>query len=447
MGHLQALVARTENRFPGSALNLGEYAASLKLPPTFASLKAIGSESPEHPLYLKVENALVPGSYFQGRCTVRDSVIIKSDVRGDELKRSAGSAETIRVRDSCLYKSLVHSNSHDPDSPNEFPITESVAMHYSNIHGSPLRGCLLKPFATVDLTSASQSSIGTFSYVQTGKLADCTVEDGNIWIRGGDKFDFKYSFDKDALETYVRFESGAEPEGILIDLLVSMEKHFDRLFNECRLPPDVPQSSYLSPYAVVQGNSRIGENAFVAQRAFLKNANIGDGSNAQENCCIIDSALHGNDVSAHGSKMICATLQPNVFVGFNSFLRGTPHYRLRVGSRCIVAPHTIIDLVEPLEIPSDHLVWGLIRSRSDLESHSISLQELSQVKGELSQGMMFFRGRGKAFVDTFRHRIEHILETNGAFCSGDEMRGHAQKCDGIRFKAIDPELDCELEGI
>jgi carbonic anhydrase/acetyltransferase-like protein (isoleucine patch superfamily) len=117
----------------------------------------------------------------------------------------------------------------------------------------------------------------------------------------------------------------------------------------------------------------------VAQRAYLDNAWLGKGANAQENCYVVDSRLDGNDVLAHGAKVIHARLGKRVFVGFNSFLRGTNESPLSIKGGSIVMPHTIIDLEEPLEIPQKHLVWGLIRNRNDLKSNSLSLEKLSAV--------------------------------------------------------------------
>ncbi len=42
-------------------------------------------------------------------------------------------------------------------------------------------------------------------------------------------------------------------------------------------------------------------------------------------------------------------------------------------------PHTIIDIEEPLEIPDNQLVWGLIKDQNDLSNHMVSLESLSQV--------------------------------------------------------------------
>ena len=137
----------------------------------------------------------------------------------------------------------------------------------------------------------------------------------------------------------------------------------------------------------------------------------------------------------------------NGFVGFNSFLRGRPGSRLTIGKECVVMPHTIIDVDAPLTIPEGSLVWGLIRSESDLAVNSISLEEFSKVSGSLTKGHLYFEGDGGAFVSGFQARIHHILESNGAFFDGTNNRGHAQKNQNISFNTIQPYPEGDLVGL
>ena len=125
-------------------------------------------------------------------------------------------------------------------------------------------------------------------------------------------------------------------------------------------PADAPFTSAVNRYSVVNGESSIGENVLVAQRSFLENAEMGKGSNAQENSYIINSKLTGNNVTAHGGKIIHSVLGQETMVGFNSFLNGREDKKIKIGANCIVMPHTIIDSDEQIEIPSNHLVWGYI---------------------------------------------------------------------------------------
>jgi carbonic anhydrase/acetyltransferase-like protein (isoleucine patch superfamily) len=203
-------------------------------------------------------------------------------------------------------------------------------------------------------------------------------------------------------------------------------------------PIPVPKSASLSRYAVIKPKTRIGENVLIAQHAYIESSVLGKGANAQEHCYIIDSKLKGNNVTAHGAKLIDVILETNVFVGFNSFLRGTFDSPLRVGEGVIVMPHTIIDVKGALTIPPGHLVWGLIKKPEDLKKHSLALEDLAKVTDEFKLGAMQFKGSGKTFVEAFRHRIDHILQANGAYFDGRKNRGHAQKVQHIAYNIIQP---------
>ena len=121
--------------------------------------------TPHHPLNLVFKHSNLAGSYFLGRCRVTNSLLYKSDIRGDELKKkgdlfqheafniTVNEDEEIRIDDSFLIKTLVHNFSHDPETLERFFIRDTVSAHYANIHGSPSDGCYLGPFSTVDLTT------------------------------------------------------------------------------------------------------------------------------------------------------------------------------------------------------------------------------------------------------------------------------------------------------
>ena len=110
-------------------------------------------------------------------------------------------------------------------------------------------------------------------------------------------------------------------------------------------------------------------------------------------------------------------------------------------------PHTIIDLAQPISIPSGHLVWGYISNSSDLKNHSLPLEEFFKIKDGLVMGELLFEGDGEQFVEGFQHRIEHILEANGAYFDGRHNRGHAQQNQNISFNTIQPYPEGELEGL
>jgi carbonic anhydrase/acetyltransferase-like protein (isoleucine patch superfamily) len=203
----------------------------------------------------------------------------------------------------------------------------------------------------------------------------------------------------------------------------------------------------LSRFSVIKPKIHMSENVMVAQRAYLENAWLGKGANAQEQCTIINSRLEGFDITAHGAKIIEADLGENVFVGFNAFLRGQPNSRLTIGQDTIVMPHTIIDIRKPLTVPAGHLVWGLVKNQNDLKGNSIPLNVLSKVTTTLSKGNMVFEGSGAAFVSAFKERIHHILEENGAFFDGKANRGHAQRNQRISFNTLQPYPKGDKEGL
>ena len=235
-----------------------------------------------------------------------------------------------------------------------------------------------------------------------------------------------------------------------MDFVEDRKEAFQRVFDVMNIEHStpVPSSASLDRYAVNKGQSHIGENVLVSQRAFLQNAWLDKGTNAQENCYIINSKLEGNDITAHGAKIIEADLGTTVFVGFNSFLRGRPAKRLTIGKDSIIMPHTIIDAREDiLVIPPGHLVWGMITNQKELEEHSISIEEFSKIDINLTMGEMCFEGNGAGFISAFQERIHHILEANGAFFNGSEKKGHAQKNQHISFNTIQPYPEGMKKGL
>jgi carbonic anhydrase/acetyltransferase-like protein (isoleucine patch superfamily) len=465
MKQLEKLIDRIINRvninLREPAFDVRPYIQDIIPLQQFGKFYAFYGLTSHHPLYFRFNHSSLAGSYFLGKCMVDYSVLYKSDIRGDELKSKGDlhryrdldiplhDDEVIHIKDSFLIKTLVHNFSHDPENLEEFLIQNTVALHYANIHGSTVEGCYLAPFSSVDLTTLHDCVIGTFAYVQVGELSHHPVEAGKVWIQNGEFFDFSYTFPREGLTRYIDFQQGQVPKGIFIDFIENRKPDFQRVFDDVHVKPPVkvPKGAALNPFAVVKGQTKIGRNCLVAQRAYLENAYLGRGANAQENCYILDSHLEENNVTAHGGKIVHAYLGKKVFVGFNAFLRGRKESPLKIGDHCIIMPHTIIDLMEPLNIPAGHLVWGLIKNNRDLKGHSVPLDSLSTVKKGLRLGAMQFQGSGAAFVQAFRNRIEHILEANGAFFNGTHNRGHAQKNQDISFNTIQPYSTGMLKGL
>jgi carbonic anhydrase/acetyltransferase-like protein (isoleucine patch superfamily) len=417
--------------------------------------------SSQHPISFHFSKSSLSGSYFLGRCRIDNSILYKSDIRGDELKSKGGIMtyqgidipiehdEVIGIEDSLLIKNLVHSFSHDPEKPEELSIKSTASMHYANIHGSQTAGCLIGPFSTVDLTSLRNCIVGSFSYLQVGELSDEWIKDGVIWVKKDDLFDFKYTFPSDVIEKYVNFKPGKPPAGILMEFMEKREMDFQELYDVVHIKPSfpVPAGASINRYSVLKGKNNISKNVLVAQRAYLENAWLGKGANVQENCYIIKSRMEGLNVNAHGAKISNSLIGKKVFVGFNSFLRRMPACPLIIGQNSIVMPHSIIDIEEPVSIPPDTLVWGHITRQKDIINQSISLKDFSSIRNERMIGSMQFRGNGAEFVRAFQKRIEHILEANGAYFDGKKGKGHAQKAQNIAFNIIQPYPVGPMKGL
>ena len=417
--------------------------------------------TPHHPLNFEFRHSNLAGSYFLGKCRTNNSILYKSNVRGDELKKKGDlfrfqdveirllEDEGIEIEDSYLIKTLIHNCSHDPETLERFGIMNTVSAHYANIHGSPTDGSFLGAFATVDLTTVNDCVIGEYSYIQAGEINHLKTDPGTVWVRNPGVFNFLYRYPLKKLTRYLSCVRGRRPQGILMDFAEARNEAFEKVFNLVDAEPRVviPKTASLDRFAVVDSKTHIGQNVVVAERALLENAWLGKGSNAQEHCYINNARLKGNNVTAHGAKIIEADLGKDVFVGFNSFLRGSPKGRLSIGKESIIMPHTIIDTKKPLKIPAGYLVWGLIANQAELEANSISLKDLTKVKDKLNKGNLHFEGAGSKFVSAFRSRIHHILEANGAFYDGKKNEGHAQRNQNISFNTIQPYPDGELAGL
>jgi carbonic anhydrase/acetyltransferase-like protein (isoleucine patch superfamily) len=291
--------------------------------------------------------------------------------------------------------------------------------------------------------------IGAFSYIQAGEIGHLEVPPGTIWVRSPGSFNFVFRHPPGKLETYISFKAGRQPQGLFMDFLEARKVDFEKVFDVVNLEASVrvPTTALLDRFAVIKPKVRISDNVLVSQRAYLQNSSLGQGANAQEHCYIVNSRLEGFNVTAHGAKIIEADMGKNIFVGFNSFLRGRPDSRLTVGEESVIMPHTIIDIKEPLVIPPGHLVWGLINNPDDLSRNSMALTDFAKIDGAHVHGDMLFEGKGGSFVTAFRDRIHHILEANGAFFDGTGKKGHAQRNQKISFNTIQPYADGELEGL
>ncbi|MDM8536726.1 transferase [Desulfobacterales bacterium HSG17] len=457
----ERIVSRTKINLRELDFNLDDYVEDLLPLEQLVKFYSFYGITSHHPIHFSFKNSNLAGSYFLGTCSVLNSILYKSDIRGDELKLEGETFkfqdteiildvdEMISIKNSMLIKTLVHNFSHDPEKIDLFLIKNTISSPYANIHGAPMDGCFLGPFSTVDLTTLHNCVIGTYSFVQVGRLSHTNVPSGQVWVKSGDVFDFKYQFPLEELKHYITLKPGEGAVGRFIDFAEDRKTEFQRLYDVVHLesPIAVPLGASINRYSVFLGQSHIEENVLVAQRAFIESSHLGKGANAQENCYISNSRLEGYNVTAHGATIIHALLDKKVFVGFNSFIQGKTDCKLTVGAGSVIMPHTIIHLNAPLEIPPGSLVWGYIRNAEDLANNSISLDRLSKVKDKVEIGNMRFTGDGSAFVHAFQHRVEHILEANGAYFDGELNRGHAQMGQNISFNIIQPYSRGSLEGL
>ena len=457
----ERIVQRVNIKLRELEFDVSPYVNGLVPPEEWVGCYACYGTSSHHALNLQLRHASLSGSYILGKCNVSNALIYKSDIRGDELKKKGEyitfdqfdipilDDEGFDIQDSLLTKTLVHNCSHDPETLERFFITNTIATHYANIHGSPIDGSFLGPFATVDLTTTSDCVVGPFSYIQAGEIGHLEFEPGTIWIKSPGAFEFRYQYPQDRLNRYIVFKPNQAPQGVLIDFIEAHQAEFQIFFKTVDFEPavSVPGNAALDAFAVVKGDTQIGENVLVSEHAYLENASLGKGANAQENCFIINSNLEGNNVTAHGGKIVEADLGKGVFVGFNSFLRGEKNARLVIGQESIIMPHTIIDIKEPLAVPAGHVAWGLINGQADSETNSMPVDDFTNIEGKLQKGDMTFEGSGAAFVSAFQNRIHHILEANGAFFHEESQKGHAQKNSDISFNIIQPILEGASAGL
>ena len=60
----------------------------------FKTFSALCGLSPDHSLHYRFKGSCLSGSYFLDHCVVESSIIYKSDIRGDELKKKGDRFES-----------------------------------------------------------------------------------------------------------------------------------------------------------------------------------------------------------------------------------------------------------------------------------------------------------------------------------------------------------------
>lgn len=376
-----------------------------------------------HPSYFHFRHSNISGSCFLGKCYVEKSAVYKSNIFGDELKKKGDLGcrdnlllkdEMIAIRNSVLYKSLVHSSSNNPETPEEFCIRNTVSSHYTNIHGSTLEGCFLGPLTTVNHTNLYACMIGEYSYLQTDDLFHKKIDPGTVWFKGLD-FEFYFRFREDELRPYIHLDPKDQPCGKIYDHIKKFEKKYNAAHNDLdKKGLKSADTSVINRYSLIFGDTEIGEKAYVAHKAILVDARVGDRVMAKENTYTVNSVLSSGCTVSHGSIILNSKIGSETIIGFNVFMNGNPDARIKIGKNCIVLPHTIIDPKESaksFQIPDNCLVWGKIRSDSDLLNQSIPLNKISDIHDQIYIGEMIFKGDGNAFIKDLKKRFDQSPRT------------------------------------
>ncbi len=455
------ILTRVSINLHNSSLDIHPYLSNMRPRENYAEFYGFFGITARHSLHFRFKHSGIASSSFLGRCEVRTSILYKTDIRGDELKPKGTVVnvndmpiklqedEQVVIRNSLLIKVLVHNHSHNLLNFEQFLIANTCALHYSNIHGSTVEGCFIAPFATLDFSTCRSSEFGLFSYVMVDELNHGQIPKGHVWLKKENSFEFRYIYPCSVLKKYIMFEAGEKPKGDFIDFISEYRKNFHAPYSSVDAAiTHASKNGSVSRFAVLMGDCSLGRNILIAHRAYLENVAFGNGGNAQENSCIINSTLEKYCVIAHGGKLLYVYLEEHVFIGFNSFLRGSEDSPIQIGSSCIVMPHTIIDAEEPITIPSGYLVWGHITHQKDLETQTMSLEEFSKIKGKICLGALVFSGLGEEFINMFIIRIEHILDENGAYYDGTEKsRGHAQYTQDAQYNLLQAYQDGPFKGL
>ena len=81
------IIQRTTINLRELDFNVKPYVWNIIPPEQMTKFYAFYGLTPDHPLNLEFKNSGLAGSYFLGKCSVVNSLLYKSDIRGDELKK------------------------------------------------------------------------------------------------------------------------------------------------------------------------------------------------------------------------------------------------------------------------------------------------------------------------------------------------------------------------
>ncbi len=394
-------------------------------------------------LNINVADSSICGSYLQGRCQVERSVVHLSEIRGDALKKKgdpllADSSvyteqdEMITISDSYLNKVLIHHCSHNPETPEEFFIRNTLAADYSTINGSTVEGAWLNFFSTLDKTIVRSSVIGYFCYINTGELLHHRVENGTVWYET-EAFRFLYTYPEEALKPYVSCDSDHSCSGVLAGLTETLQKTrnaFPKRLYERETAH--PFTETINRFAVIDDRCDVTEEVAIRQRVYLENVQIGPGSVLMENSCVQSSTLKGAVLISHGCHIKHTDMEAQVFTGINCFLNGRKNANITIGTGALILPHTIIDPVASIHIPEHTIIWGLIRTPEDLEINAIPIHRLLSNGNDFQtiiSGRMTFEGNGEAFVNHLLQEMDSIFNDRKPSDQKEKMQPVQSYCN------------------
>ncbi|MDD4732253.1 MAG: transferase, partial [Desulfovibrio sp.] len=80
------IITRVNINLRNPRADVRPYVSGLVEEDKFSQYYAFYALTPHHPLYFRFRYSSLAGTYFLGKCEVENSVLYKSDIRGDELK-------------------------------------------------------------------------------------------------------------------------------------------------------------------------------------------------------------------------------------------------------------------------------------------------------------------------------------------------------------------------
>ena len=84
---LDRIIQRVNINLRDLVYDVGPYVKELIPLNQMVKFYAFYGITPHHPLNFQFKHSNLAGSYFLGKCRVTNSLLYKSDIRGDELKK------------------------------------------------------------------------------------------------------------------------------------------------------------------------------------------------------------------------------------------------------------------------------------------------------------------------------------------------------------------------